>query len=554
MKKMNISKRIKRMATTMALVATMAMTVTTTAFAAETDGSKSGRLPAGQEEPAHYHQPGWIAKEATCTEPGLMQDICPYHPDYVWSEEEIPALGHDMGEWTIVREATYEEEGLKVRDCSRGDLHEEEVIPKLEKEPEDEPSSEEPVHEHTFGDWTETTAPTCTKTGEATRVCDCGETETKVIDSLGHNLGDWTIVREATYDEEGLERRECSRCDYNEERAIESPERPHEHAFGDWTETTAPTCTKTGEATRVCDCGETETKVIDALGHKMGSWTVVKAATCTEDGVEARYCDRCGIEETRTIKAHGHVETTVAGKAATCTKDGLTDGVVCDICGEVIVAQEVIPATGHNYSDWTVVKAATCTEDGVEERICENCGHKESREIKAHGHKEVTVPGKAATCTKDGLTAGVVCDTCGEVIVAQEVIPATGHSYGEWTVVKAPEIGVEGIEEHVCSRCGHKEQRTIPALTDDNTPDDDIVPDDNDEDIVPEDDDEPDVLSEYIPEDDDDDNNDDVVNNEPDVLSEYIPQTGDTNNAIIYIVMMLGALLVLVAATRKEEQ
>ena len=127
---------------------------------------------------------------------------------------------------------------------------------------------------------------------------------------------------------------------------------------------------------------------------------------------------------------------------------------------------------------------------------------------------------------------------------------------GAWTVVKAPEIGVEGLEERVCSRCGHKEQKTIPALTDDNTPDDDIVPDDNDEDIVPEDDDEPDVLSEYIPEDDDDDDNDDdVVNNEPDVLSEYIPQTGDTSNILVYVLLLLGALLVFTAAaTRKEEQ
>ena len=278
MNKMNISKKIKKVVLTATMMATMAMTVTTTAFASDADGSKSGRLPAGQEEPAHYHQPGWIAKEPTCTEPGLMQDICPYHPDYVWSEEEIPALGHNMGEWVVIKEPTYEEEGLKVRDCSRGDLHEEEVIPKLEKEPEDE----------------------------------------------------------------------------------------HKHDY------------KVTEDTK---------------------------ATCEHDGRHVETCEKCGDEK-------------------------------------------------------------------------------------------VTI------------------------------IPATGHDYGEWTVVKVPEIGIEGIEEHVCGRCGKIEERTIPALQ----------PNDDDE-VTPEDDD-----------------NDDVVNNEPDVLSEYIPQTGDTSNVLVYVVMMLGALLVLVAATRKEEQ
>ena len=41
----------------------------------------------------------------------------------------------------------------------------------------------------------------------------------------------------------------------------------HEHAFGEWTVTTAPTCTEKGEETRSCECGETETREIEALGH-----------------------------------------------------------------------------------------------------------------------------------------------------------------------------------------------------------------------------------------------------------------------------------------------
>ena len=44
-------------------------------------------------------------------------------------------------------------------------------------------------------------------------------------------------------------------------------EQPHEHAFGEWTTVTAPTCTEKGEETRSCECGEVETREIAALGH-----------------------------------------------------------------------------------------------------------------------------------------------------------------------------------------------------------------------------------------------------------------------------------------------
>ena len=42
------------------------------------------------------------------------------------------------------------------------------------------------------------------------------------------------------------------------------------------------------------------------------------------------------------------------------------------------------------------------------------------------GHTPVAVPSIAATCTEDGLTEGSKCSVCGQVLVAQEIIPATG--------------------------------------------------------------------------------------------------------------------------------
>ena len=45
------------------------------------------------------------------------------------------------------------------------------------------------------------------------------------------------------------------------------------------------------------------------------------------------------------------MEVVVAGKAPTCTETGLTEGKHCSVCNAVLVAQEVIPAKGHQYDD-----------------------------------------------------------------------------------------------------------------------------------------------------------------------------------------------------------
>ena len=66
-----------------------------------------------------------------------------------------------------------------------------------------------------------------------------------------------------------------------------------------------------------------------------------------------------------------HVEEIIPGKEPTCTETGLTEGKKCSICGEITVAQEVIPALGHEYT--AVVTAPTCTKSGYTTYTC-RCG------------------------------------------------------------------------------------------------------------------------------------------------------------------------------------
>ncbi len=163
---------------------------------------------------------------------------------------------------------------------------------------------------------------------------------------------------------------------------------------------------------------------------------------------------------------HTHTEETIPGKAATCTETGLTDGIKCSVCGEIIKAQEVIPAKGH--TEQTVAgKAATCAEAGLTDGTkCSVCGVtlKAQETIPASGHTEQTVAGKAATCTETGLTDGTKCSVCGTTLKAQETIPAKGHVWDGGTVTKAPTTTQTGIKTFKCTVCGATRNEKLDKL------------------------------------------------------------------------------------------
>lgn len=75
----------------------------------------------------------------------------------------------------------------------------------------------------------------------------------------------------------------------------------------------------------------------------------------------------------------------------------------------------------------------------------------------AHGKTEEKVTAQP-THTANG-TKSVVCSYCGTT-VKTESIPATGHSFGTWTVTKAAICTEKGTETRTCS-CGAKETREI---------------------------------------------------------------------------------------------
>ncbi|MBQ7475121.1 MAG: S-layer homology domain-containing protein, partial [Clostridia bacterium] len=134
------------------------------------------------------------------------------------------------------------------------------------------------------------------------------------------------------------------------------------------------------------------------------------------------------------------------------------------VCGEILVAQEVIPATGHTEETIPAVPA-TCTESGLTEgKKCSVCGEilVAQEVIPAAGHTEETIPAVPATCTESGLTEGKKCSVCGEILVAQETVAALGHDWDEGVVTTPATYTEEGVLTFTCKRCGEKRTESIP--------------------------------------------------------------------------------------------
>lgn len=149
-----------------------------------------------------------------------------------------------------------------------------------------------PVHEHTWGAWTEKIPATCTEDGLEERICSvCGETEARAIPSLGHTWGAWTVETAATCHSDGVEKRTCSVCGETETRAI--TDRPAHNWGTEWkndADNHWHVCTNEG-------C----TAVTDHEGHTW-DWRVKIAAGYNKKGLKEEYCVICDRLSGRTAE------------------------------------------------------------------------------------------------------------------------------------------------------------------------------------------------------------------------------------------------------------
>ena len=205
----------------------------------------------------------------------------------------------------------------------------------------------------------------------------------------------------------------------------EEPEPEHGH---DWMEATC-------EAPKTCACGATEG---EKLPH---TWA---EATCSSPKV----CTFCNATEGNALN---HVWSKPdCDTPATCSLCGTTSG---DALGHSWVSASCVSAKhcstcyieegealGHDWAEATCLTPKTCN-------VCKET------EGEALGHTEVDVPGYAATCTENGLTDGKFCTVCEKTTLAQQLIPATGHTASDWIRDLDPTCTELGSEHKECTVC-----------------------------------------------------------------------------------------------------
>lgn len=175
---------------------------------------------------------------------------------------------------------------------------------------------------------------------------------------------------------------------------------------------------------------------------------------------------------------------------------------VKDVYADYLTVYSVLVDHAHIFGDWTLSKEPTCTAKGEEISSCV-CGETQTREVAPVEHTRTVDEAVAATCTTPGKTQGIHCSVCKTVLVAQETIPVTdhtykkavtkptctkkgyttytctvcgdqyvddytdvvSHTYGAWSTTKAATVAEEGTETRKCSVCGKAQTRSIAKLS-----------------------------------------------------------------------------------------
>ena len=213
-----------------------------------------------------------------------------------------------------------------------------------------------------------------------------------------------------------------------------------------------------------CDCGYSETDVTTSiLVDERVDPTCTEAGSVTYKAVFVKlFHNAATIADA--IPATGHTEVIDSAVEPTCTEPGKTEGKHCSVCGEVLVAQEEIPAKGH--IEGSPVKENE-TAAGYDEVVyCTACGEELSRKSVA---VTATLTFDLAGGTLDGKTGTItVTANVGDTIELPGAPSRDGYTFKYWKGSEyeaGAEYTVEGDHEFTAEW----EKDTEPAPSEPDT-------------------------------------------------------------------------------------
>ena len=220
---------------------------------------------------------------------------------------------------------------------------------------------------------TEATTEKTTKKEESSSKADVAETTTQAAATKAAGTTTETTTQKQTETTTAAQKQT--------EKATEA----HKHSYTS-SVTKASTCTSEGVMTFKCSCGDSYTETIGKTAHSFGGYTYNNDATYESDGTETAVCSVCGERTTRTaggtklVHVHSYADSVTT--APTCT----TDGVKTFACSCGSSYTEAIPATGHQFGDYSYNNDATTSADGTKTRYCSVCSETET--VTAEGTKK----------------------------------------------------------------------------------------------------------------------------------------------------------------------
>lgn len=119
----------------------------------------------------------------------------------------------------------------------------------------------------------------------------------------------------------------------------------------------------------------------------------------------------------------------------------------------------------HEWDDGEVVKEATCASKGEIKYTCESCEKTKTKKTDKLPHTEVEIE-LEATCTEEGLTDGVKCAVCEEVLQQPKVVAKIPHFEVPNSEAVAATCTTAGLKPGThCARCDEviSTEMVIPA-------------------------------------------------------------------------------------------